>query len=88
MIRREAHSVQQQLATIERAQVSWQWIAKADSAKEPVVSGIGNRNGIGELLGGVDPIVMADRPEEARQLIERFRSDVVWPLGDGHERRP
>ena len=25
---------------------------------------------------------MVDRPEEAKQLIERFRVDLVWPVGD------
>jgi hypothetical protein len=35
------------------------------------------------LWGGrFNPIVMADRPEEAKQLVERFRADVIWPVGD------
>jgi hypothetical protein len=35
------------------------------------------------LWGGrFNPIVLVDRPEEAKQLIERFRADVIWPVGD------
>lgn len=32
--------------------------------------------------GRFNPIVLADRPEEAKQLVERFRVDVIWPVGD------
>ena len=35
------------------------------------------------LWGGCfNPIVMADRPEGAKQVVERFRADVIWPIGD------
>jgi hypothetical protein len=35
------------------------------------------------LWGGrFNPIVLVDRPEEAKQLIERLRADVIWPVGD------
>jgi len=35
------------------------------------------------LWGGrFNPIVMADRAEEARQIIEAFRADVIWPVDD------
>jgi hypothetical protein len=35
------------------------------------------------LWGGrFNPIVLVDRPEEAKQLIERFRADVIRPVGD------
>ena len=35
------------------------------------------------LWGGrFNPIVAADRPEEAKQIVERFRADIVWPVGD------
>jgi hypothetical protein len=35
------------------------------------------------LWGGrFDPIVVVDRPEEAKQIIERFRADIIWSVGD------
>jgi hypothetical protein len=35
------------------------------------------------LWGGrFNPIVVADRPEEAKQIVDRFRADIVWPVGD------
>lgn len=38
------------------------------------------------LWGGrFNPIVLADRPDEARQVIEAFRADLIWPLGDSAE---
>jgi hypothetical protein len=34
------------------------------------------------LWGGrFNPIVMADRPREAKHLVDRFRADVIWPVG-------
>jgi hypothetical protein len=39
------------------------------------------------LWGGrFNPIVMADRPEEARQLIELYRADVVVAIGSDPHR--
>jgi hypothetical protein len=35
--------------------------------------------------GRYNPIVLVDRPEEARQLIEVFRADIVWPVGTSKE---
>jgi hypothetical protein len=35
--------------------------------------------------GRYNPIVLVDRPEEARQLIEVFRADIVWPVGTAKE---
>jgi hypothetical protein len=35
--------------------------------------------------GRFNPIVFVDRPAEARQLIEVFRTDVIWPMGDLEE---
>lgn len=38
------------------------------------------------LWGGrFNPILVVDREEEARQLIERFRVDLIYPLGDSVE---
>jgi hypothetical protein len=35
------------------------------------------------LWGGrFNPIVMADRPEEAKHIVDVFRADLVWPVGD------
>jgi hypothetical protein len=61
MIGRKAQSVHQQLAAIERAEARRQWIAQPDDPEQLVVDRIGDRHGIGELLGGVDAIAMADR---------------------------
>jgi hypothetical protein len=34
------------------------------------------------LWGGrFNPIVVVDRPDEARQIIDLFRADIVWPVG-------
>src|SRR5262245_20470923 len=54
-------AVHQQLAAIERAETRRQWIAESDHAEQLVVDGIGDRDGVGELLGGVDAIATADR---------------------------
>lgn len=38
------------------------------------------------LWGGrFNPILVIDREEEARQLVERFRVDLIYPLGDSQE---
>lgn len=38
------------------------------------------------LWGGrFNPIIVIDREEEAHQLVERFRLDLIWPLGDSQE---
>jgi hypothetical protein len=35
------------------------------------------------LWGGrFNPIVVVDRPDEARQIIDQFRTDMIWPVGD------
>jgi hypothetical protein len=40
------------------------------------------------LWGGrFNPIVMADRPEEAHQLIELYRADVIVPVSEAEKRR-
>src|SRR3546814_10836861 len=52
----------QHLAAIERAEVAGLGIAAPDDAEQLVVGRIGDRNGVGELLGRIDAVVMADRP--------------------------
>lgn len=38
------------------------------------------------LWGGrFDPILVVNRDDEARQLVELFRLDLIWPLGDSQE---
>lgn len=38
------------------------------------------------LWGGrFNPIIVIDKEDEARQLIESFRLDLIWPLGDSQE---
>ena len=37
--------------------------------------------------GRFNPIVLVDRPEEAKQFIEMFRADVICPIGDCEEVR-
>ena len=49
------------LALVERAEIARLRIAEADDAEQLVVDGIGDRNGVGELLGGIDAVAMADR---------------------------
>lgn len=40
------------------------------------------------LWGGrFNPILVVDREEEARQLVDLFRVDLVWPVGDTDEVR-
>ena len=40
------------------------------------------------LWGGrFNPIVMADRPEEAHQLIELYRADVIVEVSEAEKRR-
>ena len=60
MIGRKPHAVHQQLALVERTEIGRQRIAKADGANELVVDGIGDGNGVRELFGGIDSILMAD----------------------------
>ena len=38
------------------------------------------------LWGGrFNPIIVIDDAEPAKRLIETFRADVVWPMGDGDD---
>jgi len=38
------------------------------------------------LWGGrFNPIIIIDNEEEAHQLVERFRLDLIWPIGDDQE---
>jgi hypothetical protein len=53
--------VDQNLSFIEWAEISRLRIAEPDDADQLIVEGIGDRNGVGELLGGIDPVAMADR---------------------------
>jgi hypothetical protein len=32
--------------------------------------------------GRFNPVVFVDRPAEAKQLVETFRADLIWPVGD------
>ena len=61
VVRREAHAVHEHLPLVERAEIGRLRIAEPDHAEQLVVGGIGDRNGVGELLGGVDAVAMADR---------------------------
>src|SRR5262249_25037459 len=60
VIRREPHAVHEKLPLVERAEVAGLRVAETDHADELVVIRIGHRNGVRELLGGVDPVAMAD----------------------------
>src|SRR6516164_11624305 len=51
----------QQLALVERTQVRRQRIAQVDGADERVAGGIGDGDGVRELLGGKDAVAMAYR---------------------------
>jgi len=35
--------------------------------------------------GRFNPILVVDREEEARRLVDLFRVDVIWPIGDSEE---
>src|SRR5882762_5414049 len=59
MIGRVAHPVNEQLAPIERAQITGRRITKTDDAKQPIVHGIDNRNRVRELLRGVNTVTVA-----------------------------
>src|SRR4030081_3915075 len=61
MVRREAHAVDQNLSFVERAEITGLRIAEADDAVQLVVDGIGHRDGVGELLRGIDAVAMGDR---------------------------
>ncbi len=60
MIRRKPHAMHQQLTLVERTEIGRQRITKADGANELVVDGIGDRDSVGVLFGGVDAVLMAD----------------------------
>jgi hypothetical protein len=59
VVRREAHAMHQHLAPVERAEVAGRWVAQADHAEQLVVHRVGDRHGVGELLGRVDPVPVA-----------------------------
>ena len=61
MIRREAHTMHQQLSTVERTQIPRRRVAQTDDAHERVAGRVSDRDGVRELLGRVDAIAMADR---------------------------
>ena len=61
VIGRVAHAVDENLPLVERAEIAGLRVAEADHAEELVVDRIGHRHRVGELLGGVDPVAMADR---------------------------
>jgi hypothetical protein len=60
VIWREPHAVHEKLPLVERAEIAGLRVAETDHADELVVIRIGHRNGVRELLGGVDPVAMAD----------------------------
>ena len=60
VVRREPHAVDQKLSSVERAEVRWQRIPESNDAEQLVVGRIGDRHRIGELLGRVDAVVVAD----------------------------
>src|SRR5438128_178546 len=51
----------QQLAGVKRAETGRQRVAEVDGTDELVVDGIGDRDGVRELLRRIDPVAMADR---------------------------
>ncbi|ENN86844.1 hypothetical protein RHSP_31569 [Rhizobium freirei PRF 81] len=61
MIRREAHAVNQNLSLVKGAEVAGLGIAELDDAQQLVIDGVGHRDSVGELLGRIDPVLVADR---------------------------
>jgi hypothetical protein len=59
-IGREAHAMDQHLPLVERAEVHRLRIAEADDAEQLVVSRVNYGNRIGELLGRINPVLVAD----------------------------
>ncbi len=51
----------EQLSPVEGTQVGRRRVAQADDAQQLVVDRVGNRDGVGELLGRVDAVATADR---------------------------
>ena len=61
MVGRKAHAVDEHLPLVERAEIAGLRVAQPDHAEQPVVGRIGHRDRVRELLGRVDPVMMADR---------------------------
>ncbi len=61
VVRREPHAVNQDLALVERAQIPRLGIAELDDAEQLVGRGVADGNRVGELLGGIDAVLAADR---------------------------
>src|SRR6202035_5610745 len=60
------------LSLVERTEIAGLGIAELDHAKQLVVDGIGDGHGVGELLGRVEAVVMADRNVGNRRRARRL----------------
>jgi hypothetical protein len=64
MVGGQEHAVYQQLLTpcpIKRAQIAGYRLPESDDAEELTVDRIGDGDGVRELIGCIDAVVMADR---------------------------
>ena len=61
VVGREAHAVHQDLPLVERAEIRRLRIAEPNDAEQLVVGRIDDRHRVGELLGGIDAVVVAHR---------------------------
>src|SRR5262245_25872210 len=61
MIRRESHPVNQQLPSVERAEISRRRVTKANGAEHLVARRINDRHGVGELVGRVETVAVTYR---------------------------
>ena len=73
VVGRKAHAVHQHLPLVERAEIAGLGIAEPDHAEQLVVDGIGDRDRVGKLFGGVDAVAMADRN------VRGGRGAGAWP---------
>jgi hypothetical protein len=57
----KAHAMNQDLPFVERTEISRLRITEANDANQLVVDRIGDGDRVGELLGGIDAVMVADR---------------------------
>ena len=61
VIGREAHAMDKDLPFVERTEITWRGIAKADDAEQRVAGWIDHGDRVGELIRGVNAVMGAER---------------------------
>src|SRR6185369_7148287 len=72
VVRRGAQAVDEDLPAIEWGETGGRGVAQPDHAQEPIIGWIGDRDGVGELLGSVDAVTVADRDVLVGRLAGRL----------------